>query len=106
MFPPKPTHNPQELLNNLWMSVQRAGPVFTGDANIIPKGDKQSCSICLAPGTLMHEVKHALRRYIKAYAKDSGWYLSDIRFEKSYLAFSIELSSAASSLSQKPSAKR
>ena len=106
MFPPKRTDNPQELLNNLWGSVQRAGPVFTESANIVPRGDKQMCFISLLPGELQPEVRRSLRRYMRSYAKESGWVLTDVRFERGYLAFSIEASSALSRTSQKPSANR
>ena len=106
MFPPEHTDNPQELLNNLWGVVQRAGPVFTDEANIVPRGDKQGCFITLLPGQLQPDLRRSLHRFMRAYAKESGWVLADFRFERGYLAFSIEPSSALSRASQKPSAKR
>jgi hypothetical protein len=94
------------LLNNLWSSVQRAGPLFTDEADIVPMENKQMCFIRLVPGHIQAEVRTNLRRYIRRYAKESGWCLTDLRFARGYLAFNIELSSALSSASQKPKAKR
>lgn len=105
MFPPKCTANPQELLNNLWGSVQRAGPVFTEEARVMSGSDVHECSIQLAPGVLSADVRSSLQKYMRSYAKESGWKLSKLRFERGYLAFSIEPSSALSNASQNPRAK-
>ena len=105
MFPPKRTANPQELLNNLWGSVQRAGPVFTEEARVAQDNNGHKCSMQLAPGALSEDVRLSLKKYMRSYAKESGWKLSNMRFERGYLAFSIEPSSALSSASQNPRAK-
>jgi hypothetical protein len=85
----QPTARPEEMLNNLFMSVQRAGPVFTGNATMTPDGEGFRITMQLAPGAFNHNdvgvrTQKALSVYIREYLRASGWRVRTARVRSSY----------------------
>ena len=85
----KPTTNPNELLNNLFFSVQRAGPVFTGQGRAVLQDKGYHVTLQLAPhafndNDVGRKVRAALGSYIRSYLKESGWRVKHAGFKKGY----------------------
>ena len=102
MFPPTPTTNPHELLNNMWLSVSRAGPAFTENAKVIPRDGVFECVLYMAPGGITPNVKKHLTTYMRQYVRASGWRVKSLRFTPRYAALLIASSSDASRASKNP----
>jgi hypothetical protein len=105
VFPPKPTPNYNELLNNLVQSVGRAGPVFTGNATQAPDGEGYRFTLQLLPGVISNtpvgeRVQKYLAQYMRAYARESGWRVKAVSFKRGYVAFAVAPSRARSSASR------
>ena len=97
------------LLNDLFSSVQRAGPVFTGQATLAPEGEGYKVTLQLAPGAFNQNdvgarVQKALGGYIRAYLRESGWRTKGGSFKRGYFELCIAESRAESSSSQKRNA--
>jgi hypothetical protein len=60
------------------------------------------CTLQLAPGGLTPEVKTSMTKYMKAYARASGWRMAAMKFKPGFIQFLISVSKAASSKSNKP----
>lgn len=102
MFPPNRTSSPHELLNNLWSSVQRGGAFFSQDARVEQNDEGlYSCLLHYAPGGVPKEVRPALEKYMRGYARASGWTIKSLRFKRSHAVVELAASRAASSLSKK-----
>jgi hypothetical protein len=103
VYPPKLTSSPDEMLNNMWLSVARAGPVFAENGRVIPReGDDIECVFYLAPGGVSKETRKPLEKYMRGYTRASGWSMKSLRFTNSYAAFVIAPSKALSKTSRKP----
>lgn len=89
------------MLTNMWASIERGGPVFLSDGRLIPLGKSFECVFYLVPGRLSPDTKRALERYLRGYAQASGWTVKSLRFKRSYAAFEIAASKAASRRSRK-----
>jgi hypothetical protein len=91
------------MLNNMWLSVSRGGPVFAEQGRVIPRdGDDLECVFYLAPGGVSKEARKPLEKYMRSYARASGWSMRSMRFTKAYAAFVMAPSKAASKASRKP----
>ncbi len=101
MFPPKRTSDPQEMLTNLWASIERGGPTFLPDGRLIPREKNFECVFYLAPGKMSPDTRDTLSRYIRGYAQASGWTVKWLRFRRTHAAFEIAASKAASRRSRK-----
>jgi hypothetical protein len=93
------------MLNNLFSSVQRAGPVFTGNATLVPEGEGFHITLQLSHGAFnRNEVgartQKALNNYIREYLKGCGWRVKGASFKKNYLELFTAPSRAASSSSR------
>jgi hypothetical protein len=103
VFPPKVTASPEELLTNLWASVSRAGPVFRENGKVIPReGRAVECHFYFAPGGVSPAASIPLAKYMRGYARESGWKVRSLRFTKHYAALVMAPSSAASKAARKP----
>lgn len=103
MFPPKPTANPNEMLNNMWSSVTRGGEAFLEQGRIIPRdGDNIECVFYLAPGGVSKEAREPLKKYMRGYARASGWSMQSLKFTPRYAAFLMAPSKATSKAAKKP----
>lgn len=97
------------MLNDLFASVQRAGPVFTGQALMAPDGEGYKVTLQLVPhafnkNELGAKVQRTLGGYIRTYLRENGWRSKGGSFRGSYFVLCIAASKAASSTSQKRSA--
>lgn len=72
MFPPTPTNNPQEWLQDLYSSLKRAGDHFSDDAVLQQNGDETTLVLYLRD-KLPDDGPRLLSRYIKEYSKAVGW---------------------------------
>lgn len=98
------------MLNNLYTTVQRAGPVFTGQATLrpgLPEG--YHITLQLLPHAFNQnevgvKVQKTLGGYIRALLREQGWRVKTGRFKKGYFELEVAESKAASSASQKASA--
>lgn len=87
----------------MWLSVTRAGEAFTAQGRVIPRdGDALECVFYLAPGGLSKETRKPLEKYMRGYARASGWNVQSLKLTKNYLAFTMAPSKAASSSAKKP----
>lgn len=99
MYPPKPSDNPSEWLNGLWLSLQRGGDHFGGDAHLERGDEGQVLLRTKMARPLPKEIKPVVLTYMKQYARICGWNVK-VRFDKGYCL--LEASSrAASSASRK-----
>lgn len=102
----KTTSSATELLNNIFTTVQRAGPVFTGNATLNTDGEGYHFTLQLVPGAFnKNEVglkaQKALGGFLRAYLRDNGWRIKAASFKRSYVELFVAASKAASSSSQK-----
>ena len=100
-------HNPTELLTALHNSVQRGGPVFTGQATLHPDGAGHRCTLQLAPGAFNDndtgkQLKKALGEYMRSFLRENGWRTKGVSIKRGYVELFITKSSAASSASNRP----
>jgi hypothetical protein len=98
------SQRPDDVLNNLFFSVQSAGPVFTGNAQMHPEGEGYRVTLQLIPGAFNNnevgvQLKTALGRYIRAFLKEQGWRVKSASFKRSH----FELVAAPSKASSKES---
>ena len=97
----------QTTLQNIFESVQRAGPVFTGECTVAPKGRGWRITLRLSPfafnDTLVGaKVKETLRRYLRAEFQARGFASKGLSIKKGYVeVFVAEGSRAASSRAKK-----
>ena len=97
------------MLNNLYTTVQRAGPVFTGHATLHLEGEGYRITLQLLPHAFNQneigtKVQKTLGGYIRALLREQGWRVKTGRFKKGYFELEVAASKAASSASQKDSA--
>jgi hypothetical protein len=105
----QPNARVDEMLNNLFASVQRAGPVFTGQAQLLPEGEGYRVVVPLVPhafndNDLGSRVQKSLANYIRAFVRESGWRSKGGSFKRGYFTLDVAASRAASSSSQKRNA--
>lgn len=98
MFPPKPSDNPQEWLNGLWLSLQRGGDHFGGEASLHENEEGDFIVRSRMNADLPSNIRKTVTAYMKQYAQASGWDLK-ASFKKNYVE--LLLSRAASSSSKK-----
>jgi hypothetical protein len=99
----------KNTLDALFVSVQRAGPVFTGQAVVQPEAEGERFLIQLAPhafndNEVGNRTRKALGQYIRAYLKEEGWRVKTASFKKNYFELCVAESRASSRASQKRSA--
>lgn len=91
------------MLNNMWLSVTRAGAAFTEQGRVIPRENNAlECVFYLAPGGVSKEVRSPLEKYMRSYARASGWNIQSLKFTKTYAALVMTPSKAASKAAKKP----
>jgi hypothetical protein len=93
------------MLNNLFASVQRAGPVFTGNATLVPEGEGFHITLQLAQGAFNRNdvgvrTQKALNSYVREYLKTAGWRVKHAGFKKNYFELFTAPSRAASNSSR------
>ena len=93
------------MLNNLFASIQRAGPVFTGNATLRPEGEGFQITLQLAPGAFNDNdvgvrVRKSLNVYVQAYLRASGWRVRSVGFKKNYFELFTAPSKARSNSSR------
>ena len=96
MYPPKPSQNPQEWLNNLWASLQRGGHHFGSEASLEQGSDGSIRLRSRMNERLPDTAKRAVTAYMKQYAKESGWRLK-VAFKKGYVELEAASKDASSS---------
>lgn len=104
-----PTPKPDELLTNLFNSVQRAGPIFSGRGFVRPEEEGYTMSLQLSPAAfnkneLGAKLQKALGSYIRAFFRENGWRVKSAKIRPTYLEFCVALSKAESKASQKDNA--
>jgi hypothetical protein len=91
------------MLNNMWLSVTRGGEAFREQGRVIPRdGDDLECVFYLTPGGVSKEARKPLEKYMRGYARASGWSVKSLKLTKNYLAFVMAPSRALSKASRKP----
>lgn len=94
MFPPTPTSDPYELLNNMWLSVQRGGEAFAADAYVEPNEQGYRAQLKLTYG-LGDSVRKTLGEYMRSYARASGWQMN-LHFTKHHALLELKPARARS----------
>lgn len=94
------------MLLNMWASVQRGGEFFS-DSGRVEQREKGGfdCVLYYAPGGVPRDVRPSLEKYIRSYARASGWSVQGVRFAKTYACVGVlpsSASKAASRASKKP----
>ena len=111
----QPTSKQDPALNNiqdLFASIQRAGPIFTGQATIRPEGEGYQVTFQLAPSAFAQNetgkrAQVALNNYVRAFLQEDGWRVKTAGFRRGYYELCYApaaASKAASRASQKPKA--
>jgi hypothetical protein len=97
------------MLSALFLNVQRAGPVFTGQTTLRPEGEGYHMTLQLAPHAFNKNdvgtrVQRALGSYIRSYLRENGWRVKNASFKRTYfeLFAAPATSRAASSASKNP----
>jgi hypothetical protein len=99
MFPPEVTEEPERWLNNLWLSLRRAGDHFGNNARVFEKEDGTVEAVLYLQDRLPSDISRTVNEYIKGYSKACGWSVRSCRIEKGQVV--LRASRASSSLSRK-----
>ena len=87
MFPPEPIEKPEDWLNNLAASLQRAGGHFSGEARIFPQEDEELEAVLYLRDTIPSNGVTALKAYIRQYSRACGWRVTTVRVTANYVVF-------------------
>lgn len=89
MFPPKITSDPQQLVQNLWSSLNRVGEQFDDQCLMDPVGESGFNVTLKLRDSLTPDSQAAIRAYVKSYVERSGWHTGGVVFAKRYIRFRL-----------------
>jgi hypothetical protein len=89
MYPPKVTDSLDESISNLFDSLQRACPVWTGHVTPVDPGEGVTKYIFTLQDSVPEAARKDLLAYVRGYVKRCGWRVTNVRLLKHYLEVSV-----------------
>ena len=91
MYPPKPTKDPYELLNNLYFSLSRAcSDHWSGEATVVPNGTGGYVATLQIARSLDDSSWEAASKYMRKYARASHWKVHELGRKQGFVELRLE----------------